>query len=72
MKIFTAAQIRDLDQYTITHEPIKSIDLMERAANALTSAITDRWSADVPVVVIAGPGNNGGDALSVARLLTEK
>ena len=72
MKIFTAAQIRDLDQYTITHEPIKSIDLMERAANALTSAITDRWSADVPVVVFAGPGNNGGDALAVARLLTEK
>ncbi len=41
MKIFTSAQIRELDRYTIVHEPIKSIDLMERAAQALTQAITD-------------------------------
>ena len=72
MKIFTARQIRELDQYTIEHEPVKSIDLMERAAAALTSAITDRWAADVPVVVFAGPGNNGGDALAVARMLMDK
>jgi len=72
MKIFTAAQIRELDKYTIEHEPIKSIDLMERAARALTSAITSRWNSNVPVVVFAGPGNNGGDALAVARMLTEK
>ena len=32
MKIFTAAQIHELDNYTITHEPIKSIDMIERAA----------------------------------------
>ena len=38
-KIFTAAQIHELDQYTIDHEPIKSIDLMERAARAITDAI---------------------------------
>ena len=72
MKIFTATQIRELDKYTIEHEPIKSIDLMERAARALTSAITNRWNSSVPVVVFAGPGNNGGDALAVARMLTEK
>ena len=69
MKIFTAAQIRELDKYTIDHEPIKSIDLMERAARALTLAITDRWDQNVPIVVFAGPGNNGGDALAVARML---
>ena len=72
MKIFTAAQIRELDHYTIEHEPIKSIDLMERAARALTQAINDRWDNSVPVVVFAGPGNNGGDALAVARMLTEQ
>ena len=32
MKILTGAQIRELDKYTIEHEPIASIDLMERAA----------------------------------------
>lgn len=72
MKIFTGAQIRELDKYTIENEPIKSIDLMERAARAITRAITERWPQEVPVVVFAGPGNNGGDALAVARLLTEQ
>ena len=69
MKIFTSAQMRELDQYTIEHEPIRSIDLMERAAKALTHAIMEEWSNSTPVVVFAGPGNNGGDALAVARLL---
>ena len=72
MKIFTSAQIHELDNYTIEHEPIKSIDLMERAAKALTRAITLRWPQRVPVVTFAGPGNNGGDALAVSRMLTEQ
>ena len=72
MKIFTSTQIKELDKYTIEHEPIKSIDLMERAAHAITSAICDRWPSSMPVVVFAGPGNNGGDALAVARMLVEQ
>jgi NAD(P)H-hydrate epimerase len=72
MKIFTSSQIKELDQYTIEHEPVKSIDLMERAARAVTNAIMERWASSVPVVVFAGPGNNGGDALAVARMLTEQ
>lgn len=71
MKIFTSKQIHDLDRYTIEHEPIKSIDLMERAAKALTAAIMEQWSSLTPVVVFAGPGNNGGDALAVARMLAD-
>ena len=72
MKIFTRTQIQELDNYTIEHEPIKSIDLMERASRAITNAITDRWTPNVPVVVFAGPGNNGGDALAVARMLIDQ
>lgn len=72
MKIFTSAQIKELDKYTIEHEPISSIDLMERASKAMTYAITEQWSALTPVVVFAGPGNNGGDALAVARLLADQ
>lgn len=72
MKIFTSAQIHELDKFTIEHEPIKSIDLMERAAKALTQAITEVWSQQTSVVVFAGPGNNGGDALAVARMLIDK
>ena len=69
MKIFTGAQIRELDRYTIEHEPITSLDLMERAAKALTHAIASEWDARTPIVVFAGAGNNGGDALAVARML---
>ena len=72
MKIFTSAQIHEHDKYTIEHEPVSSVDLMERAARAITHAIAERWPARTPVVVFAGPGNNGGDALAVARMLTDK
>lgn len=72
MKIFTSAQIHELDKYTIDHEPIKSIDLMERAARVLTRAITERWPSTIPIIVFAGPGNNGGDALAVSRMLIEQ
>ena len=73
MKILPSASIHQVDAYTIEHEPIASIDLMERAAQALSGAIIRRWdNHDMPVVVFAGPGNNGGDALAVARLLTAK
>ncbi len=70
MKILTGNQIHELDAYTIDNEPIASIDLMERAATAIAAAIMEEWGADTRVVVFAGPGNNGGDALAVARLLT--
>lgn len=69
MKIFTSAQLHELDKYTIEHEPIKGIDLMERAAKVLTEAIMEEWTERTPVMVFAGPGNNGGDALAVARML---
>ncbi len=72
MKIFTAKQMRDLDTYTIQNEAINSIDLMERAAAAVTEEILKRWTAETPIVVFAGPGNNGGDALAVARMLSAK
>ncbi len=72
MKIFTSTQIRELDKYTIEHEPISSIDLMERASLAMARAIMAQWPSSVPVVVFAGPGNNGGDALAVARLMAEQ
>ena len=71
MKILTGEQIKELDKYTIEHEPIASIDLMERAAKALSRAIIEYWDNHTPVKVFAGPGNNGGDALAIARLLSE-
>ncbi len=73
MKILLAPQIRALDQYTIQHEPIASIDLMERAAQAFTYWFTEHFP-DVgrPIHIFCGPGNNGGDGLAVARLLHQR
>ena len=53
MKIFPSSSIKKLDAYTIEHEPIASIDLMERAAQALTKAITNRWNPETPVTIFA-------------------
>ncbi|GGK83736.1 NAD(P)H-hydrate dehydratase [Rufibacter glacialis] len=72
MKILTAAQIRAADAFTIAQEPISSLDLMERAANAVVAWLTQRHGSETPFFVFCGPGNNGGDGLAVARLLHQR
>jgi ADP-dependent NAD(P)H-hydrate dehydratase / NAD(P)H-hydrate epimerase len=68
-KVFTAAQIRELDHYTITHEPVSSIDLMERASRSFAEWFVERFHTQKKTGVICGTGNNGGDGLAIARLL---
>lgn len=72
LKILDMEQVRELDQYTIQHEPIASIDLMERACQAFTQWFELRFGTDDRVCVVCGTGNNGGDGLGIARLLNEK
>jgi len=69
MKLLTALQIREADQYTIKNEPISSIDLMERAARQCTNWILQHFSKDYQFNIFTGPGNNGGDGLAIARQL---
>lgn len=69
MKFFSTTQIKQLDQYTIEQEPITSLDLMERAAEALYWEFVGQFPYLQTICVLAGPGNNGGDALALARLL---
>lgn len=69
MKILTAAQVREWDQYTIAKASISSIDLMEKAAKACTEWIASRIPDDVPLHIFCGKGNNGGDGLAIARQL---
>jgi ADP-dependent NAD(P)H-hydrate dehydratase / NAD(P)H-hydrate epimerase len=71
MKLFTTRQIAEIDRYTIENEPISDIDLMERAAIAITDRLITMTGRQQKLVFLAGPGNNGGDALAVARLISE-
>lgn len=71
MKIFNANQIRAWDDYTINHEPILSIDLMERAATSCVQWIRVHFPNYRDITIICGRGNNGGDGLAIGRLLHE-
>lgn len=68
MKVLSAQQIRELDQFTIENEPISSLDLMERAATGAYFSIDDIYLNYTSMVFICGKGNNGGDGLAMARL----
>jgi NAD(P)H-hydrate epimerase len=72
IKIFETAKIKVLDQYTIDYEPITSIDLVERAATAFTYEFCRQYPKQLRVLVFAGQGNNGADALAIARLLYDE
>jgi len=69
MKIFSTKQIKEIDAYTIEHEPISSIDLMERASLSFTDCFCEKFDNSKEVLLFAGPGNNGGDGLAIARIL---
>lgn len=72
MKILSAEQIRQWDQFTIEHEPIASVDLMERAATKCTEWLMENFPDGNRFNIFCGKGNNGGDGLAIARQLMEK
>lgn len=72
MKIFDSSSIKNIDNATCEAQRIPSIELMERAAAAVSCEIISRFTPSQRIVVVAGPGNNGGDALAVARHLIEQ
>ena len=69
LKIFSVTQIKQADAFTISHEPISGIDLMERAAKKCADWIINTVSPSTPVKIFCGTGNNGGDGLAIARIL---
>ena len=69
-KIFSSEQVRKADAYTIQNEPIPSTDLMERAAIACVEWLNNfRDLHEKSILILCGPGNNGGDGIAMARLL---
>ena len=72
MKILSAEDIRLWDQYTIKHEPVASIDLMERAAIKCAGWLEENIPATSSYSIFCGKGNNGGDGLAIARSLANR
>ena len=72
MKIFDSTLIREIDYATCEHQNISSLELMERAAEAISFKVMSLFKPSKRIVVVAGPGNNGGDALATARMLIEQ
>jgi hydroxyethylthiazole kinase-like uncharacterized protein yjeF len=73
LPLLTSSQIREADAYTIAHESISSIGLMERAATAFVGWFANHFpDKDKSISVYCGTGNNGGDGLAIARLLNDQ
>ncbi len=70
MKILPVPEIKKLDQRTISEESIASIDLMERAASRFTDWVLNQYPGEEGFHIFCGTGNNGGDGLVSARLLS--
>lgn len=66
--LLTAQQMRELDRIAIEEIGIASAVLMETAGKAVADAIDDA-ELDGPILLLAGLGNNGGDAVVAARHL---
>src|ERR687884_345654 len=69
MKLVTANQMRELEKRADASGNSYA-DMMERAGTLTATAVLDRWPVrDRHVLVLVGPGNNGGDGLVCARVL---
>jgi NAD(P)H-hydrate epimerase len=67
-RLYTAEQVRRLDQSAIQGHGIPGIELMERAGRCVFEAAREAWPAARHWLVLCGAGNNGGDGYVVARL----
>lgn len=69
MKVFTAAQIKAWDAFTIAEQGISSEILMERAAAKCYEWLVSNHFTNQPTHIFCGKGNNGGDGLAIARMM---
>jgi NAD(P)H-hydrate epimerase len=71
IKLLNSEQLKTADEFSISQQRIRSIDLMERAAEAFVRCLRniEHLPSSPSWYVFCGYGNNGGDGLAIARLL---
>lgn len=74
IELLTADEMAALDRRTIEDLGVPGLVLMENAADGCARAIAERWPDELAdgLVVLAGPGNNGGDGHAIARKLANR
>jgi ADP-dependent NAD(P)H-hydrate dehydratase / NAD(P)H-hydrate epimerase len=71
IELLSSAEMAQADQLAIA-DGVAGVDLMERAGRAVADAVAMRHPIGSLVVILAGPGNNGGDGFVAARLLVQR
>lgn len=66
--LYTVAQVRAIEAWAQADAGLDALALMERAGEASLASIRKWWPTVRSLGILAGPGNNGGDGLALARL----
>ncbi|MEN8131123.1 MAG: NAD(P)H-hydrate epimerase, partial [Pseudomonadota bacterium] len=72
INLYRADQVRELDRTAIEDLSIPGYTLMQRAGRATFEVLQQRWPKARALLVVAGPGNNGGDGYVIARLAQQE
>mgnify|MGYP001025035047 CR=1 FL=1 len=70
--IYSESQVRALDRFAIEQAGIPSYTLMTRAGEAALRTLRSCWPTAERLLVLCGPGNNGGDGYVLARAALEQ
>ncbi|MCI5938289.1 MAG: NAD(P)H-hydrate dehydratase [Eubacterium sp.] len=70
--LYSAGQAAEIDKHCIEQIGIPGMVLMEKAAMSVAAVIMERYKKQDPILIVCGPGNNGGDGVCLGRILHQQ